>query len=833
MKIQGKRIMKNKPNHKNKILIFLLSFIAFLGLSIIIVPPMINLNSIKGKIENIILTKTSIPATIKGNVNFSLMGAATIVAHNIVIPNGVVSSAEFSIPFFDIFHIKKADISGAITVNGVSVSVEKIVPFYIKNKVVINNSKLKFLNKDYNIIHAELSDKTANILVRTDQHKYEIKSIENNFVVKNKNNNLKLSGELFQDGTAHAHIDIVAQNINKWFEFEKPKITGNFPITADILWDGEYGVTFYNIKADGVTGSVEFQNDGRKIINLKSDSADFDMSFFVKNSDILKNIAFNLDFTGKLKFVDKTFNHMEIITTGLGDKVKIKSVTADNIKIIGGMIDANGAHDLNISLPQNGVNLQCLFNGTPKKWACTTFSYGNSISGTINVNDGKFDVDFYSTETFADIKDIFKAVKRLGTTGTVKFNFPDMSGTLEINKDKYDVDYNHIDNKSLNWLDTDLNFIPEFMRNEKGNFVWVDDLMIFEPSSGQWQLSMSKDYFIIRGNNFKDAIQNIDLQSLSEFPYTLSGNYKNNSISNLKLEIADHVFTGTASNKSITLKTDVFDIDSFMDPYFIDNFDELSFFANAPIVLPFELGINIALSADKMIYRNQTFNNFVYSLNGNTQTFSISDSDRGNLLATLTKDNIKYALDIQLNQFVMKRKIFQRKMPLNISDTTVTAEIKLKTYGKIAHDIINNLSGTFDISLIGGYIEGFGFSNFYASAPSITMLNAENALDSALTSGITPIKKIHIVGTYANGDINTSIPFTLTMPHVDAKGTMTIINNEMNAKLSLILRGTSAGPEPIELVIYPNNKRDFSLSQIMMNFDAEYMREFVQTHNQF
>ena len=71
------------------------------------------------------------------------------------------------------------------------------------------------------------------------------------------------------------------------------------------------------------------------------------------------------------------------------------------------------------------------------------------------------------------------------------------------------------------------------------------------------------------------------------------------------------------------------------------------------------------------------------------------------------------------------------------------------------------------------------------------------------------------------------------MPHTDATGIFEINNNEIKAKLRMILRGTSAGPEPIELTIHPDGSREFPLSQIMMSFDPEYMREFVKKHNQF
>ena len=179
------------------------------------------------------------------------------------------------------------------------------------------------------------------------------------------------------------------------------------------------------------------------------------------------------------------------------------------------------------------------------------------------------------------------------------------------------------------------------------------------------------------------------------------------------------------------------------------------------------------------------------------------------------------------------KKILSDYMPLNLSNTSVTAEIKLNTYGLIAHDIINNLNGTFDASFDGGILYGLGLDGFYAYAPQITKLNAEQILPDALTSGQSKIKKMHIIGTYENGDIKTTQPIVLLMSHVDATGLLEITNNEMFAQLQMILRGTSAGPEPIELTIYPNDTRDFSLSEIMLHFDPEYMREFVKTHNKF
>ena len=825
--------MANKNIFKRTIIWFFVFLVTILAVAIIVIPPTINLNFLKPKIENVILTQTGIPAEIKGNINFSLLGRATIVANNIKIPNGTVSSCEFTIPFFDIFNIKNAKFSSDIIVNRASVTIEKIVPFDIDNNIIVHDSTMQFLDKEYKIIYADLSKDSVDAIIRTDQHKYEIKSHNNQFIIKNKNNDLNLTGELLPNGSAIAHIDITAQNINRWFEFSRPRITGHFPVTADLFWDGGYGIKFYNISANDITGEVDLQNNGYKIVKLQSQSANYDLSFFLQNPDILQRMSFNLNFYGTLKFADKIFNHVQIITTGFNDQVEIKTIIADDLKIKGGTIDVNGAHNVLVTLPENGITTTCLFNGTPNKWSCNNFSYGDRISGNLFVTKDEFIADIYSHETISDIQHIVNSALSLGDNGTINFDMPDMNGTIHIKDKKYSVLFSHLKNRSLEWAKIDLPFIPEFMKTENGNFTWTKDSMIFTPNSGQWQLSTTKDFFIIHGDNFKKWLPDLDLQSLRDLPYSVSGNYKNGNISNLIIEIAHQRFTGSASNKYITLKTQTFNLDNFLDPYFSNNFEDLAFFTNAPILLPFDLDVNLALSANSLIYKSQTYNNFVYSLRDNVQTFSITDKNRGNILATITKNNIKYALNIQLNKFIFNEKMLSQNMPLNISNTMVTGDIQLNTYGKIAHDIIDNLNGTFDISFYGGKIYGFGFDDFYASAPNLTILNGEYALYDALKSGITQIKKMHITGSYENGDIRTTLPLSLSMKHVDASGTFEIINNEMSAKLNLLLRGTSASPKPIDIIIYPNDTRDFSLSEIMMHFDPEYMRSFVISHDKF
>ena len=66
--------MSIKNTLKNKFIWLFMALIAVLTVSIIVIPPMVHLNFLKPKIENVILTQTGIPAQIHGNINFSMMG---------------------------------------------------------------------------------------------------------------------------------------------------------------------------------------------------------------------------------------------------------------------------------------------------------------------------------------------------------------------------------------------------------------------------------------------------------------------------------------------------------------------------------------------------------------------------------------------------------------------------------------------------------------------------------------------------------------------------------------------------------------------------------------
>ena len=104
---------------------------------------------------------------------------------------------------------------------------------------------------------------------------------------------------------------------------------------------------------------------------------------------------------------------------------------------------------------------------------------------------------------------------------------------------------------------------------------------------------------------------------------------------------------------------------------------------------------------------------------------------------------------------------------------------------------------------------------------------------NALSVGETKLKTMHLVGTYDNGNFITTQPIELSMRHTNAIGGLAITNGQMTAEFDLTLRGTAPTPVTINLGILPNNGRQYSLSEIMREFDPEFMRVFTKTHDKF
>jgi hypothetical protein len=825
--------MALKPRYKRRIFWSIIITLASILLISVIVPQFITLNSFKSVIEQSVHKQTNVPLKLNGDIHFSLIGGTTIVAHDVDIPDAKIGSVLFSIPFHSFFNLQDAQLNDAVVIYDADINIKKLTPAFFNHNIEIYNSDITLYGKKFHIIRADFTNDEFHGVIRSTNHKYEVEFINDTFNIKNKTNKLDLSGQFYSDGTIRGHMDIETKNINKWFGFDEPTITHPVKLTTNFEWDGGNGYSFTNLNANGFSGNITVSSTGDKTIQLVSNDANIDLSFLSKPTNLLNKTTFNLDFYGHIKFMNHIFEHLKIDVIASNDTLQITNIIADNIIITGGQITQNGAKDIMITMPVKDTNAMCLFSGTPSDWQCSKFTYGD-LYGSISVKNNIFDINIQSNNPMPkNTSEYMNMVYKLGNSGTIKFKFSNIGGTYKIDNKTITPTYDFANSKTLKWLNINIPFLPKYMLHDIGNFTWQNNMLTFTPDNKQWELSTYSNYFYISGDSIKKWFPNLDFRFLNDSKYTISGHYNKNQISNLKIEMFGHEFTGSVSNKHLTLHTDILSIEKFQNKKFFERFSEQEFLTNDPILTLFDMPYKISLSADKLVYNENEYNNFVYLLKPNTQTFSITDKSRGNMLATIDKDKTNYEIFTQLNQFRINGSLLSDNMPLNIRDTMITGELNFTTHGKIAHDIYYNLFGDIDLSFSKGYLIGMSFDDFYASAENITTLNIENALAHTLKTGETQIKNMRLIGTYDNGNFITTQPIELSMRHTNAVGGLAITNGKMTAEFDLTLRGTAPTPVTIELSILPDGGRNYSLSEIMQNLDTGFMRAFVKTHDKF
>ena len=818
--------MALKPRFKRRIFWTAISVVGACAAALVIVPPFFTLNKFKPKIQDAISAQMGVDAQIRGDVHFSLVGRTTISVQNVVVPDGEIRAVMFAVPLRDLLDLSDAKLDGDVDVYGATLRVSSLAPILASHNIRINNSTVEFLGKDYDVIRGQISDGKFTGIVRTDQHKYDISVAGDMFRVRNNTVNLDIVGRLYSDGTARGEMSIDTDKINQWFQFDVPRIRGRLKLAMNFDWDGKYGFKFTDIRGDNFAGNIELFPDGARRIQITSDNADFDFSFLADPMRVFYKTQLDLNLRGRLKFGDQVFSRLVVRADGTRTRFDIEKIIADGTTITGGWVGADGAHDIDIATAQGA----CLFSGTPEKWQCARFTSATGLRGAIFVDDGFANVRVSAPEKMG--ANAFAQIKTIAPRGRVEFSFADAAGTMNWTGGRETVKYTRASDRTAAWAGADFPFLPARYRDARGDVVWDGDVMRFTPYSGEFELVTHGNRFAISGRGFKAWFVDADLIFIDDAPYSISGNWSGRAVSDLRIDVAGHVFTGSAAGRTVTLNTDMLNLDAFVSQDYLDRFEELQFLSPHPIAAGFALPADVSLTADTVMWGGNEFRNFAYAARGAVQTMSITDDARGNLLATIERSGNKYDISIQVAHFATHGNLLRGDMPLNVRDTTVTGEVSITTSGGIAYDVIENISADVDIVLDGGYLVGIGTDDFYAAASAITTMNAEMMLARALSGGVSGIKKIRVVGKYSAGTFETTAPLELGLRHVDGTGTLRIGDGAMTANLRLVMRGTSPMPAPIALRI-SGVTRDYSLSEIMNGFDADYLRTFVTSHNAF
>ncbi|MGI5845961.1 MAG: hypothetical protein ACOX7D_02140, partial [Alphaproteobacteria bacterium] len=576
-----------------------------------------------------------------------------------------------------------------------------------------------------------------------------------------------------------------------------------------------------------------------------ADNIEFDLSFLLSQRSLLKNTNIDLELNGKLKFADTYYSYIKLSASGSDNKINIEKLEFKNDKISGninGNIFGTGAQNLNLQFVKKESNIYCLFNGTPEKWRCDEYEYNDknlSAKGTIVSDNGSYKITLSSKNNMPENFDFVNALNFLGPDGIIVFKFENMGGEIKIKNKQQNINYNFVKDKNLNWLNkTDFDFLPEPMKTETGFMKWSDNSFSFIPNEQKWNLKIENDKFILSGRDEIELLhafkEDINTSFINNLPYEITGKYSSPFIKDLEIKIAGHIFTGVVDGKNITLKTDTLNLDLLANKHYFDNYDEMQFLSAAPILAPFKIGdIKISLTASDIIWRGEIYDNFVYSLRDELQNFSITDDARGNMLVSLKSMGNEYKVFVKLNRFAFNGLFLDIKSPLNISDSVVTGSAELITSGKIAYDFWRNMKGDIELNFDGGILNGIGTDNFYKHANNITNTTAEDIIANAISGGKTKVKTLHIIGEYKKGKFETTKKLLLTAKHTEITGNLQLEDGKLSAQLDILLRGTSVKPKPIFLNVFPNNKRKYSLTEIMRTIDTAYIPEFIRTRDQF
>ena len=848
-----------KPRHKRLVFLIVLSVLALAVLAMAVIPPMVSLDRLKPHFEHVILSQTGIPAKIDGKIHMSFLGHATVVASDVSIPNGKIDSILFSVPISSIFDISQAPLTGRILVDGAQLDIQEIIAPKIARTIELRNSAISFRGKSYRILEGQLKNGNLRGTVRMEQRKYAVETSGRSFSATNKNEGLKIDGILRAGGGATGSLAIDTDDINTWFNFFEPRIQERVSLTMNFDWDGGHGFRFSDLSGNvggyNFSGSIELPDSSAqdmmktpKTFQFASNDIDIDLTFLLDKKPLLSGAALDLDLRGNIKFMNTVYQRMRLKAANESDAIIIDRIEFENDKIRGsvvGEISAQGAQSLTLRLTRDpsplgvaagAAEISCLFSGDTEIWRCSEYSYSDkniAVTGTLVVDKNGFHATLKSKSMMPENFDYAKTLAFLGNNGTVAFDFANAVGKITIKNKKQTIEYASVKDKSLDWLGTGFEFLPAPMRAARGDMTWDAETFSFIPSDEIWELHAQGNFFFMSGNSAKEFLTafypNIELPFTNDFPYQMSGNYSKPYIKDLEIRAKDHIFRGSVSGTSITLKTETLDLNAFADQRYFDNYEEMKFLSGAPILAPFLLGdIGLSLSASAIIWDGNAYDNFVYSLRGGAQDFSITDDAKGSLIVSIKKNSAAvYDILVQLNKFSFAGPLLAPESPLNISDSVITGRAILSTSGKIAYDFWNNIKGTLDISFDGGILNGIGTDWFYSRAADLTRLNAEDAIARALSGGDTKIKSFRISGVYESGKFQTSKNFLLSARNAEMSGDLLLQDGKLSVRIGILLRGASADPRPIFLNVLPDGARDYSMSEIMTALDPDYLANFV------
>ncbi|MDR1696810.1 MAG: AsmA family protein [Rickettsiales bacterium] len=764
---------------KSKISILVGIIVVMLFSALVILPPFLTMDSLRPQIESAVSAQTGMNIKINGNVRMSLIGRATITATDIMMSGyggAKIESASFYIPYKNIFNPGASDFSSTIIVRGADLNVTTLVAPEISARILLRDSFAKFHGVQITDITGAIDNGGFTGTGVWRGHKLSVTSDGQTFVITNPNLDLTAIGQFYTDDDGKLNAD------------------GNLKIDTHNA-DGLFSGFFDNAKLN-----INFEVIGTDFIIKKISGRNRNFEFSGTPNDLMMigKIKYALPYVG-----EQVWNNFKISdgrTVASNDKMSIISNPDRSVAINFGNYE--------VSITPDG-----------------DWTY-DDMFGSANFPNIEIKSDTVVTTDIA--REMLGALKIFGAGDDANITFP--GGAIEIKGGAVTaIQYKNIQSK-LSQTNVDPRIIKIFgddIGTVKSISFQDSKLQELEFISDNYELRIVNHEFIIKTDLIKLLPGDAPIFLAAEIPATITGTLHRDYI-----DIKLLGMTGRIIGNTLDIKTPLFDMDKFINAEFFDDYENEKFLSAPPIAFPFDLGFEISVNADTVKIFGETYSGFLYSANGASQKMSISDDARGNLMLFITRRGDEYLITAQAGKFIWPEKILPDAAAINLSDTVMTLNAELETFGLIAADFDDNLAGDIEITFHGGTLHDFGTDDFFARAGNLDRMNAEMAIARALDFGTTKLKTLTLSGIYADKifDIGN---FDMSTRHTEMSGRAKIANGRISINADVLLRGTSPAPKPIRFELLENGTRRYSLEQIMSDLDPDYMREFVKTHDRF
>ncbi len=263
-------------------------------------------------------------------------------------------------------------------------------------------------------------------------------------------------------------------------------------------------------------------------------------------------------------------------------------------------------------------------------------------------------------------------------------------------------------------------------------------------------------------------------------PFTVFADIKGDNINNIKLKIKNNDITGSITREKVkkeTVTSVKFNAEKLDIKGVIKRIRETDGYVDLILKLVRLLSYNLYVSADVLDdYDKNSYQDFVLDIqnveNPGRLKFALKKGDYEiDLDSEIVNSNV-FEGNIDISNFTVPKDLMNNEL-LNLVSGTVNSNIKFKTFGTSAYQLLSNLSGDFDLNILDGVIKGISdYDTIFANIVNLSNITTNNviySLEASLKSGQLGFSDLSIKGKLNEASIENA-GFKLTAPNIDVSG---------------------------------------------------------------